>query len=213
MTDMQQVNLYIDEFKHIEPAFSARSIRNYGLYSLLLGLLVSGILALMSWWVESNLDERQMAASKINAELEDVRNLYPEPKVDSRYLNQIDVLKQKKLRNDNVLQYLSSRQIEAEYQSFSTFLLALSVIKEKNLWLTHIKIFESGKALMLTGRALEADSVPRYFEKLTEVSVFADMDFKVFDLTRDNDGLKFVISSKREEVELETLLDKLTGSR
>ncbi len=213
MTDMQQVNLYIDEFKHIEPPFSAKIIRNYGLYSLLLGSLVGGVLALMSWWVESNLNERQVVASKVNSELEEVRVQYPEPKVDARYLHQIDMLKQKKLRNDNVLQYLSSQQIEAEYQSFSTFLLALSVIQEKNLWLTHIKIFEGGKALMLTGRALEADAVPRYFEKLTELSVFADMDFKVFDLTRDDSGLKFVISSKREEIELETLLDKLTGSR
>ncbi len=213
MPEMQQVNLYTDEFKHIEPPFSARTIRNNGLYGLFLGAVVSVILAFMSWWVESNLKTQQFAVATINAELENVRSTYPEPKVDARYVHQIEMLKQQKIRNDNVLQYLSSRQIEAEYQSFSTFLLALSVIQEKNLWLTHIKIFERGKALMLTGRALEADSVPRYFEKLTEVSVFADMDFKVFDLSRNDDGFTFVISSKREGVELETGLDEITSNR
>ena len=81
------------------------------------------------------------------------------------------------------------------------YLLGLTWIIEKDLWLTEIKISSGGGKLSLSGRALNAEALPSYLKKLSEIEVFADMKFRVFEMKREGDVLNFVVSSDRERKE------------
>ncbi len=208
---MQQINLYLDEFKHIEPPFSANTMLALAIYSVLVGILVSLILASLMWWWQGELEVSQNKWEVWQKELQQAKSLYPEPKVDARFVRNTENLKKDLERNRKVLGYLHSQQLDAEHQSFSVYLLALTWVNEKDLWLTDIKISKGGASLALSGRALHAEALPRYLKKLSEIEVFADMKFKVFEMTRDEESLTFLVSSNRDKQELDSVLDQLTG--
>ena len=208
---MQQVNLYLDEFKLIDPPYSAATLLFLAVYSLIFSLLIGGVLLSVLWWQQSDLEinKRQLNVWQDNLDVAKVE--FPEPKVDEHYKKNISRLKSELARNKVVLKYLQSRQIEVEHQSFSVLLLALTWVSEQNLWLTDIKITEGGENLFLSGRALKADSLPSYLKKLSEIDVFSQLKFRVFEMDREGDGFTFVVSSMREEDNLEKALEKLTG--
>lgn len=208
---MQQINLYLDEFKRIEPKFSAAVIVILSGYAFVIGLLISGVLAGMLWYQQSNLEQHQAKATEWEKQLAAAEQAYPEPQVEPLLLRKIDKLKQDIARNQTVLRYLNGRQLEVENQSFSVLLLALTWVNQEDLWLTKVAIKDGGQSLSLTGKTLNPDSLPVYLDKLSELEVFSDMSFRVFDLTREPDGLSFKVSTKKEVKTVESLLEKVTN--
>jgi hypothetical protein len=208
---MQQVNLYLDEFKHIEPPYSATMLMFLAMYSLVFGLLVGGVLLLTLWWQQSDLKTNQQQLGIWQDNLSIAKIEFPEPKVDEHFKQNIARLKNELAKNKVVLKYLQSRQIEVEHQSFSVLLLALTWVSEKDLWLTDIKITEGGENLALSGRSLQAHSLPNYLKKLSELDVFSQMQFRVFEMDRDGNEFTFVVSSKREEGSLEKILEQISN--
>ena len=208
---MQQVNLYLDEFKHIEPPYSAVTLMFLSVYSLVLGLLIGGGLLSVLWWQQSDLKANKKQLNVWQENLSIAKIEFPEPQIDEHLKNNISRLKEEFVRNKAVLKYLQSRQIEVEHQSFSVLLLALTWVSEKDLWLTDIKITGGGENLFLSGRSLRADSLPSYLEKLSEIDVFSQLQFRVFEMDREGDEFTFVVSSTREEDSLEKEIKKITG--
>jgi len=208
---MQQVNLYLDEFKHIEPPYSAVTLMFLSVYSLVLGLLIGGGLLSVLWWQQSDLKANKKQLNVWQENLSIAKIEFPEPQIDEHLKNNISRLKEEFVRNKAVLKYLQSRQIEVEHQSFSVLLLALTWVSEKDLWLTDIKITGGGENLFLSGRSLRADSLPSYLEKLSEIDVFSQLQFRVFEMDREGDEFTFVVSSTREEDGLEKEIKKITG--
>jgi len=202
---MQQVNLYLDEFKHIEPPFSAMLMQFLAVYSLVFGLLVTAFLAMLSWNKQGEMDQYNVDLIKWGAELKLAKIEYPEPQVNAIYPRKVTSLKQDVKRNKKVLKYLLSRQLQAELQSFSILLLALTWVDQPDLWLTEIKISEGGANLSLTGRALNAEALPSYLKKLAGLDVFSELKFKVFEMDRDGDQLVFTVSSEREGGQFENI--------
>jgi len=207
---MQQINLYLDEFKRIEPKFSAAVILILSGYAFVIGAIISGALAGMLWYQQSNLKQHQAKATEWEKQLAAAEQVYPEPKVDPLLLRKIDTLKENIARNQTVLRYLNGRQLEVENQAFSVLLLALTWVNQEDLWLTKVAIKDGGQSLSLTGKTLNPDSLPVYLDKLSELEVFSDMSFRVFDLTREPDGLIFEVSTKKEVKTVESLLEKVT---
>ncbi len=208
---MQKINLYLDEFKHIDPPYSANIMLALAIYSVLAGILVSLILASLMWWWQGELKENQKKSKVWENDLQQAKSLYPEPTVDARIVRNAETLKQNLERNRKVLKYLNTQKFGAEHQSFSVYLLALTWVTEKDLWLTDIKISNAGASLALTGRALYANALPSYLKKLSDIEVFSDMKFKVFEMTRDKKGLKFVVSSNREAEKIQSVRDLISG--
>jgi len=208
---MQQVNLYLDEFKHIEPAYSAKTSLFLAAYSVVLGLLISIVLFFAMWWWQSTLSEssKQLKIWQENLDIAQIE--FPEPTVNAHFKKNIGLLKNEISRNKLVLKYLESRQLEVEQQSFSSLLLALTWVNEKNLWLTDIKITSGGAQLYLSGKALSANNLPSYLKKLSEIDVFSQMKFRVFEMNREGDKFNFVVSSQRGGEAIEQTLEKLTG--
>lgn len=83
-------------------------------------------------------------------------------------------------------------------------------MNQEDLWLTKVAIKDGGQSLSLSGKTLNPDSLPVYLDKLSELEVFSDMSFRVFDLTREPDGLSFEVSTKKEVKTVESLLEKVT---
>jgi len=210
---MQQINLYLDEFKHIEPSYGANTMLLLALASVLGAGFVSVILASLMWWWQGELAGHQKQWQAWQQDLQVAKARYPEPQVDARLVRSITAVKLDIERNRKVLQYLHSRQLDAEHQSFSVYLLALTWVMEKDLWLTEVKISKGGASLSLSGRALTAGALPSYLKKLSEIEVFADMKFRVFEMNRTQEGLTFVVSSDREEKELKDVLELLSGQK
>lgn len=207
---MQQINLYHDEFKRIEPPFSAAVIIIISGYALAIGLLVSGVLGGMVWYQQSSMEAHQAKAKDWNEQLVLAKQAYPEPVVDPALKRKIESLKQTVSKNKTVLKYLNSRQLEVENQAFSVFLLALTWVNQEDLWLTRVAIRDGGQSLSLAGKTLSPESLPLYLDKLSDLEVFSDMSFRVFDLNRDGDALRFQVSSKKEAKSVETILEKIT---
>ena len=207
---MQQINLYLDEFKRIEPKFSAAVILILSGYAFVIGVIITGVLVSMLWYQQSNLKQHQAKATEWEKQLAAAEQVYPEPKVDPLLLRKIDTLKENIARNQTVLRYLNGRQLEVENQAFSVLLLALTWVNQEDLWLTKVAIKDGGQSLSLTGKTLNPDSLPVYLDKLSELEVFSDMSFRVFDLTREPDGLSFEVSTKKEVKTVESLLEKVT---
>ncbi len=207
---MQQINLYLDEFKHIDPPYSANTMWRLALLSVVIGAVVSLILAVLMWWWQQELASRNKQWQAWQQDLQQAKALYPEPQVDARLVRNIASVKLDIERNRKVLQYLHSQQLDAEHQSFSVYLLALTRVFEKDLWLTEIKITKGGASLSLTGRVLKAKALPSYLKKLSETEVFTDMKFRVFEMTREEDQLTFVVSSDRDTKDIDDVLQQLS---
>jgi len=194
---VQQINLYQDEFKHIEPPYSANMMVLLALMTVLAGVLLSVFLAVIMWWWQGGLTENKNDWNDWKLKLQQSKVNFPEPQADARLTRNITGFKLDIVRNNQVLKYLQSQQLSAEQQSFSVLLLALTQVSEKELWLTDIKIRKGGASLSLEGRALSAESLPNYLKKLSDLEVFRDMKFRVFEMTRENESLSFVVSSDR----------------
>lgn len=205
---MQQVNLYIESFKRTEPPYSAKTLILIILFSAVFALLVSLVLFAMLWinGNETKTLNREMVGWQNQFEQAQVD--YPKSVVDANLIGKIERLDHEKKSNEQIIDYLQTHNIDIEQQSFSVYLLALTWIKEPGLWLTEVKITNGGKSLTLIGRTTSAALLPQYLEKIAGIDVFTEMNFKVFDMKRDKQGLKFVVSSKREEGSGESIMEK-----
>lgn len=207
---MQQVNLYLDEFKHHEPILSSAVIVIICGYMVFIGVLVSIISYGVLVHMEKENEVLQRQADYWQEQLQIAFRQNPEPSIDESLLKEIGRIEDQVIRNHSVLRYLKQRQEDFENQSFSVFLLALTWVKQPDLWLTKVAIKRSGKSLTLTGRALQSDALPDYLNKLSTIEVFKNMTFQVFDLQRDGKEYKFIVSSDAQEKNNETVLESVS---
>lgn len=205
---MQQVNLYLDAFKRIEPPYSAKIILLCIIYSTVFAALV-GLVMFAIVWANGN-DNKTLMRELNNWQnrFEQAKSDYPISSVNANLVMQIESLDAEKNANEQILTYLQTHSLSIEQQSFSVYLLALTWVKEPGLWLTSVKISDGGRSLKLSGRAQSADLLPKYLQKIAAIDVFSEMNFKVFDMKRDKQGLKFVVSSNREEMDVEDIMEK-----
>lgn len=205
---MQQVNLYLDAFKRIEPPYSAKIILLCIIYSTVFAALV-GLVMFAIVWANGN-DNKTLMRELNNWQnrFEQAKSDYPISSVNANLVMQIESLDAEKNANEQILTYLQTHSLSIEQQSFSVYLLALTWVKEPGLWLTSVKISDGGRSLKLSGRTQSADLLPKYLQKIAAIDVFSEMNFKVFDMKRDKQGLKFVVSSNREEMDVEDIMEK-----
>ncbi|MGR6871721.1 hypothetical protein ACU6U9_05295 [Pseudomonas sp. HK3] len=207
---MQQVNLFLEEFKKIEPPYSAAIILLLMGYTLFFSFVVTGglyALTVKERAVHTDLLEQ----TRFWQEQFDIAyQQNPEPKISEALLKSIEGYERQITRNMNVLGYLSGRRNVVRKQVFSIYLDALTKIKQDDLWLTKIAIKKGGTSLTLHGRVLNPSGLPEYIRKISELDIFKTMQFEVFDLKRDGDQMKFVVSSEKQEMSIEDYLDKAT---
>ncbi|EAT12449.1 hypothetical protein HF888_15410 [Bermanella marisrubri] len=204
---MQQVNLYLDEFKKTEVPFSAAIFLIICGYSIVFSIVISLLLRGVIFYEVKALTEALNSAKKWQEQLAIAERMYPEPKIDPILLKQIDSKQQQVTRNDRVLEFLDSNGLAQKDAAFSEFLGAFTRVEQEGLWLKRIQIESGGSSMRIEGYVLKPKALPNYLKKLSKEPVFNGMDFKVFDLKRDKAVMEFVVSSKVESSNIETLLE------
>ena len=206
---IQQVNFYRPAFKKQIQLFSAHAILG------VVGVLVFVLLALTLVTMKQISDHEQLVQQKtqqkdqLNKQLEQARE-----KLKPREKNQLLVqqlrekrlafsdIKKIKIMLDNVLAQSDSR--------FSGYFDGLARSRVNGLWLTQIKVGNSGQAMTLSGQAASGDLVPGLLLKLENQPAFINASFHTVQIQEDpkNNLLTF-----RLETLPKTLSETLSGQQ
>lgn len=207
---MQQVNFYQNEFKEIDIPFSGVILLIVLVYSVIISVLITGGLHLAMQIKQSDLKSMNKSLVHLVGELEDTKNAYPKVVVDERLIQRALLLETKSAKNKKVINYLESRNVKTEKQSFLNMLSGLKKVQQQGLWLTKLNFSEGGNEITLNGSMLSAEALPEYLKKLSTYSEFTELEFKVFEIKKINGAYSFVVSSKRSENGINELLEKIS---
>lgn len=195
----QQVNLYQQRFRPRRLVLPLNWIIGIGVLLVLVLALVSGAATLE----RGRLQQR-------NVELESQRQRLAETlagleaTVGHRQPNRL--LESKVLKLGQDLQ--SRRQLLAQLQNyarpawhgFSAHLEGLARRHLDGTWLTRVDIDNDGRNLVLGGKALRADLVPAYLQRLGEEPVFQGIALQVMNLSRPQEDTAPVLFELRSQV-------------
>lgn len=178
----QQINLYQDRFKQKRILLSAVQVMGLTIICLL-GM------AVWSYIMESELDaalrlnvtlkERQKTISdELNATNAELAQLIADNRID----NEIAGVTREITARRKVLSFVDANQFGSG-KGFSEYLVSLSNLHVKNLWLDEITLAEN--YLRIHGSALNAELIPMYFDSFSEESIFEGKRFDIFQVERD----------------------------
>lgn len=196
---MQQINLYLQLERVVEPPLSARQ-QGIGLAVVAaLMLLVYGVLLALS-------SGQQTSVAALQAE---------QAQLD-RSLQQLQAQKQTLENNQPLFKETAELEAEVKFrrqllrtispsdkpsgEGFAPYLQGLGRQAVDGMWFTHIHLSEGGGQMALTGRAQKAEFVPRYLQKLRKEQTFAGQQFSVLRIaTPDQPGpLIFSVRAKQK---------------
>jgi MSHA biogenesis protein MshI len=80
------------------------------------------------------------------------------------------------------------------------YLVGLGQRPPRDLWFTQIDVLDSGASIVLGGRAVTPDAVPRYLQRLRDDPAFSGQRFSLLQIAaaEAQDELDFLIRSRRE---------------
>lgn len=182
----QRIDLYRDELRPLEP--SGELPRN-------LAFIGIAILAMLAWGAVA-----QWRASSSTAALATL--VAEQESIQAQVASASEQLAQRKpdaaLTADLVQAQLAVdgrrwlvgrlAQAEDELVSFGAVLEGLGRGRPAALWLTRIHVAESGAALGLGGRTLDADAVPGFLERLGREPALKDREFSHFRIDRPEEA-------------------------
>lgn len=208
---MQQINLYLEEFKEKPIPFSAEVLVLSIAGTTVLSLVISLVIFILYISPGSKIQHAEEELADLQNSLEKAQSEFKPMEIDTRLQSRVENMKKRQIQNEKLLRYLTRQGIDRTHQSFASMLTALTRVKESGLWLTEVKFEKAGNGLSLSGYAQKPESVPNYIKKLGKKKAFVGMQFKVFDLKREEDHLAFTLSSQRQEIEIneEALMEVL----
>jgi Tfp pilus assembly protein PilN len=177
----RQINLLPQQ--QAGPALSA-SRALIGLSVLLVGIVGYAAFA----WIEAGRfsDGAMQANAQVEAEKSALRRLEQElaarPKL-ADIMTEIDALKPVANESQEMLALLRNSGTGSE--AYSRQLRALAAASEDGVWLTAVKIGNSGKSVTIAGRALRNESVLHYAQSLNKQFVPFGVEFNSLEMTPD----------------------------
>lgn len=208
---MQQINLYLEEFKEKRIPFSAETFLFSAAGTLMFCFIATVVVFIVYVSSAEHISNAKKELANVTSAFEEAQAEFKIIELDARLEKRIERMKKRRTENDQLLGYLTKRDIRHRQQSFASMLTALTRIQETGLWLTEVKFENAGDGLSLTGYAQRPESVPSYIKKLGRKEAFAGMQFKVFDLKREQGQLAFTLSSQRQENEINEALMEVLG--
>jgi len=196
---MQQVNLYTDAFRPKKVILPLEQI-------LLLPFVAILLLAGLTMWLHSNLNEMELKAAKLQT-----KNEAAQLRIDSM------AKKAKLQRKDDSLvaankrlnEKVTARQrmismldtvVVKDVGGFSSILLSLAKQQVDDLWLTEIDVSASGQDMKLEGITVNAQAVPIYLQKLRNEQSFIGRSFTLFQLDQHLQKSSQLSFSLRSEI-------------
>lgn len=197
---MQQINLYQPMFRKQEKVFSAVTMLQI---SVLLVIVLAAIYG-YSWWsfkpIETELARVETEQRRLQQEIERIRATSPPP-VPSRLLEQeVARLSDELARMQQVKHAISGARF-GNQEGFSSFLEGLARQHVSGLWLTHVNLSHGGTRVTLSGKAVSAELVPVYLQRLAGEQAFSGMSFNLLEVTRsqsDPSLIEFSVGTERD---------------
>ncbi len=172
----QQINLFNPIFLKQKKIFTAVHMAQT------LGLVLAGALALVAYgMVKTSQLEKRAAAGKLavaarEARLADVIRQFP-PRQKSKALEDELTRKLAEVRALQDVQGVLERGDIGNTAGYSEYFRAFARQDVHGVWLTGIDIVGAGKDIALEGRALQAELVPGYIQRLTREAVLQGKTF------------------------------------
>ncbi|MCH7880435.1 MAG: hypothetical protein IIB69_02445 [Proteobacteria bacterium] len=178
----QQINLYQERFREKKLLLSARQFGSL-LFLLLLSIGVGSPLLQMDLDHVSRQNLAIKASQeKITEELNAANAELARLLADNRADQEIAGISREISARRKVLSFVDANRFGSG-QGFSAYLVALSSLHVRNVWLDEIALGEN--YVRLRGSALNADLIPEYFNRFSEESIFKGNRFHIFQLERN----------------------------
>ena len=196
----QHVNLYQLEFHRTRSVFDAARMARFGI-----GLAVL-VLALTGWvhWLDHQADRELEAVQALRAaestRVVELASLYPAQEVDPAVEARHTQLVAERDARNRLLRLLGGQSL-GNTTGFSDHVAGLARRRVPGLWLREVRIERGGRALALSGSALEPDLVPRFLQELGEEGAFAGRAFGSLRIERpeaDSSRIDFVLRTDVE---------------
>jgi len=153
----------------------------------LVALIVSGVIA--GLWQESRRVSLEQTVQVLNADidgvmmdLEERSQFLTERNADPALVTELKRREREVDDKSRVLDLLSGESV-GNTAGFSAHLAALGRRHPEGLWLETIRIADGGRQLMLAGRTLQANLVPRFLGELQVEPALAGTTFATFTLS------------------------------
>ncbi len=192
----QEINLYQDRFKEKKLLLSAQhSLVLLGL--IILALMVSSYFyADMTQQEQLRLDQNLLQKTQSTQRMELLQKKMQELLANDQLDRKIaQVSKDIKVRK-RMIDFVDNNQFGSG-EGFSNDLAVLAELPGENLWLNQISL--AANYIKLSGSALNAQSVPEYFNQFQSRDLFEGHVFDVFELDREAQRdwkVDFVIASR-----------------
>lgn len=197
----QQVNLYQPVFRKQNIIFSARTILVLSTGFGVLLLLWSALIGQRVGTLEAELERQRASEQRALAQIGTLREALPEETPTEQLQDRIDQLQGQRAQLRASLQALARAQPAAAAQ-LPERLAALSRQQPDGMWLTELTLDEARSDVMLRGRALSGQLIPRYLRDLGREPLISGTGFRQVRLEATDDdipGVHFFISTRSEE--------------
>ena len=197
---MQQINLYLPEFRPNREPIRAVHILWGGLALLVLLLVYSFYSNHQQVVLQQQLVVEQNAQQALLAQLQVLSA--KKPAQSSAELDAKITQLQKKLQRHLQILSMISRQDLGNDKGFSAQLNALGQASLSTISVESFSLQRGGKYAELSGLTRGADQIPFYLQRLRRDSSFADVGFGVLNIERDAEKsglLKFSLAKAKED--------------
>lgn len=192
---MQQVNLYLPEFRPRRDPVNATHMALAVLLVLLVMLIWSSVSAKLTVEQESALQTEREQLQALQREVQQLSAQLPARRGASAE-QRVAELRSEVQRREQILQ-LISRQNLGNAEGFSAQLQTLARASMDELALSRFDLKSGGNYVELAGRVRRPELVPQYLQRLRENESFARVRFGVLEVAREADdsgpGLKFSV--------------------
>ena len=192
---MQQINLYQPILRREAKKFSAATMLQAA------GVVLAGIALIAGyggWQVAALHAQIRQAEEDHKAALTQFERVAREIETrpaDPRLEQEVRELELRLAASDYIAQLARDQSLGVR-QGYSPYFVALARQHLDGLWLTKIVVAGAGQDVTLGGRAVKAELVPSYLQRLSREQTLAGTQFEVFEVARpavDKEGRKAAV--------------------
>lgn len=195
---MQQINLYNQLERVVEPPLSARQ-QALGLGALMVVmLLVYAVLALLETSQSSAVAKLRSEQAQLARSLESLQAKKQDLENNQPLFQEIATLEAEVKFRRQLLVNIDP-QDKSEAEGFAPHLQGLGRQYVKGMWFTSIHLTNGGREMALTGRAQKAELLPRYLQNLAQEKTFKGQQFSVLRISAPKDSGPLMFSVRAKE--------------